>query len=106
MSTSGRITGRCGWHVWANEFVKNEKTIEAQHLSEFLASQLVAAEVEGGGIVNASALGKELVGLSFNAGPDSTRICKAFSSPSANVLIKTNDNVIFRIHDYYLQAAG
>lgn len=36
---------------------------------------------------------------------DECRMSKLFFDPSANVVFRTSDNLIYRVHDFYLKAA-
>lgn len=93
-------------HEWADKFVHNAWKIEKQRVLATGTSSTSEKSLTGHDTGNVPTSPEE-TGKSFNNGkPASAKTRLAFNSPSANVTIKTNNNILFRIEDYYLQAAG
>lgn len=101
-SPYGKGTGECRWQPWADKFVENVRAIEAKRSSSSPADQPVL-EVKKD---SATPMKDNQGGSPTTSLWPPAKICQAFNNPTDNIVIRTLDNVIFRVQDYYLQAAG
>lgn len=94
------------WHLWADEFVQNIRDIESQRLSSADCTQTCIEGMEDGNDESVLLPNDGTGGLLNVSGTALSTTCKTFGCSLGNIVIKTIDNVVLRIQDYHLQAAG
>lgn len=103
----GSGTGHGRLHTWAEQFVRNVEDVEEETpVKKEQEEEDEDEEMNDPEDATVPTTPDKAGDTTDNSEPATTKFCEAFDSPSGNMVIKANDNVLFRIEDYYLQAAG